>query len=59
METLKKIYAFIVCIVWAFATIGSTAYLFYYHQPHFAIASLCVSAMSFPYVRGKFKELVG
>lgn len=59
METLNKIFAFIVCIVWAFATIGSTAYLWYYGQPHFAVASLAVSAMAFPFVRGKFKQLIG
>lgn len=58
MESLKKIAAFIVCTVWAFATIGSTAYLIYYGKPQFAIASLAVSAMAFPYVRNKFNLLI-
>lgn len=57
MENLKKFFAFIVCIVWAFATIGATAYLFYYHQPQFAIATLALSAMAFPYVKSKAKML--
>ena len=50
--------AFIICIVWVFATIGSTAYLLYYGKPQFAVASLAVSAMAFPYVRNKFNLLI-
>lgn len=58
MENLKKVMAFIVCTVWAFATIGSTAYLLYYGKPQFAIATLAVSAMAIPYVRNKFNLLI-
>ena len=58
MENLKKVMAFIICIVWVFATIGSTAYLLYYGKPQFAVASLAVSAMAFPYVRNKFNLLI-
>jgi hypothetical protein len=57
METLKKIYAFFVCIVWAFATIGSTAYLFYHHLPQFAVATIALSAMAFPYAKKQFKMI--
>lgn len=58
MESLKDILAFIICIVWVFATIGSVAYLFYYGLPHFAVASLAVSAMAFPYVREQAGRII-
>lgn len=59
METLKKIYCILCIIVAVFATIGGTAYLFYYHQPHFAIANLGLAAMAVPFVIERVKELLG
>lgn len=58
MEDLKKIFAFICCALWVFATIGGPAYLFYYSKPQFAIASLAVSAMAFPFIMDKAKEVI-
>lgn len=54
MKDFKKIYGFLVLLVWLFATIGSAAYLFYFKEYHFGITNLLLSAMAFPYVKEVF-----
>lgn len=55
---LKKLYYFLVACVWVFATIGGTAYLFFYHLPHFGVANILLAAMAFPFVYDKVKKLL-
>ena len=57
-EILKKVYYFLVAIAWIFATIGSTAYLFFYHVPQFGVANLLLAAMAFPFAYDKAKKLL-
>ena len=58
METLRKFFCFAVACVAILGAIGGTAYLFYYHQPVMAIATLCLAAMAAPYVIARVKELL-
>lgn len=58
MNTLKKFYAFAVVCIAFLATIGGTAYLFYDHHGLFGVTNIFLSAMAFPYVKEKFKELI-
>ena len=58
METLRKFFCFAVACVAILGAIGGTAYLFYYHQPVMAIATLCLAAMAAPYVITRVKELL-
>lgn len=58
METLRKFFAFLCACVAVFATIGCTAYLFYFHKPLFAVACLCLAAMAAPYVVARVKDLL-
>lgn len=58
METLCKFFSFACICVAVFATIGCTAYLFYFHKPLFAVACLCLAAMAAPFVIERVKELL-
>jgi hypothetical protein len=58
METIRKFFCFICAAVAVFATIGCTAYLFYFGKPLFAVACLCLAAMATPFVIERVKELL-
>ena len=58
METLRKFFCFFYAAVALFATIGCTAYLFYFGKPLFAVACLCLAAMAAPFVYTCVKELL-
>lgn len=58
METIRKFFYFLAVCVAVFATLGCTAYLFYYRQPVFAVACLCLAAMAAPFVVKCVKALL-
>lgn len=55
---MKEALAFIYGCVYVFNLIGSTGYLFYIHEPQFAIASLCVCAMAIPFIKEKVFDVL-
>ena len=59
MENLKKIYDFIVIIVFVLAAIGGTAYLFYFGQYLFGVTNLALVAMAAPYLISRIKDSQG
>lgn len=59
METLRKLFSFFCICIAVFATIGCTAYLFYFHKPLFAVACLCLAGMAVPFVIKQVKNLIG
>ena len=48
---MKKFAFFAAACVAVLAALGGTAYLFYYGQPLFGAANLCLAAMAFPWLR--------
>jgi len=58
MNDLKKLFCFVVCLCWVFATIGGFGYLLYYGVPQFAVANLGLSAMAFPYAKDAWDYLL-
>ena len=59
MKNLKKIYDFLVIIVFVLAAIGGTAYLFYFKQYLFAITNIALVAMAVPYLISRIKDIQG
>lgn len=57
-DILIKIGYFAIIAAFVLAVIGSTGYLFYIHQPLFAIASLVVDVIALPTVIEVFKKLI-
>lgn len=55
---IKKIYEFIVILVWVFASIGCAGWLFFDGHIVQGIAVLLLGAMAFPYMRSCFKDLI-
>ena len=59
MKNLKKIYDFLVIIVFVLAAIGGTAYLFYFKQYLFAVTNIALVAMAIPYLISRIKDIQG
>ena len=59
MKNLKKIYDFVVIVVFVLAAIGGTAYLFYFKQYLFAITNIALVAMAVPYLISRIKDIQG
>ena len=59
MKNLKKIYDFVVIVVFVLAAIGGTAYLFYFKQYLFAVTNMALVAMAVPYLISRIKDIQG
>ena len=59
MKNLKKIYDFLVIIVFVLAAIGGTAYLFYFKQYMFGVTNMALVAMAVPYLISRIKDIQG
>ncbi len=59
MKNLKKIYDFLVIIVFVLAAIGGTAYLFYFKQYLFGVTNIALVAMAVPYLISRIKDIQG
>ncbi len=59
MKNLKKIYDFLVIIVFVLASIGGTAYLFYFKQYLFGVTNMALVAMAVPYLISRIKDIQG
>ena len=59
MKNLKKIYDFVVIIVFVLAAIGGTAYLFYFKQYLFGVTNMALVAMAVPYLISRIKDTQG
>lgn len=59
MKNLKKIYDFLVIIVFVLAAIGGTAYLFYFKQYLFGVTNMALVAMAVPYLISRIKDIQG
>ena len=59
MKNLKKIYDFLVIIVFVLAAIGGTAYLFYFKQYLFGVTNMALVAMAVPYLISRIKAIQG
>ena len=59
MKNLKKIYDFLVIIVFILASIGGTAYLFYFKQYLFGVTNIALVAMAVPYLISRIKDIQG
>ena len=59
MKNLKKIYDFVVIVVFVLAAIGGTAYLFYFKQYLFGVTNIALVAMAVPYLISRSKDLQG
>ena len=59
MKNLKKIYDFVVIIVFVLAAIGGTAYLFYFKQYLFGVTNIALVAMAVPYLISRIKDIQG
>lgn len=59
MKNLKKIYDFLVIIVFVLAAIGGTAYLFYFKQYLFGVTNVALVAMAVPYLISRIKDIQG
>ena len=59
METLKKIYDFVVICVFVLAAIGGTSYLFYFKQYLFGVTNIALVAMAVPYLISRIKDIQG
>ena len=59
MKNLKKIYDFLVIIVFVLAAIGGTAYLFYFKQYLFGLTNIALVAMAVPYLISRIKDIQG
>ena len=56
---MSKIIDFIILAIAILGAIGGTAYLFYDHHILFGITNICLVAMAFPFIKARFKELIG
>ena len=59
MKNLKKIYDFLVIVVFVLAAIGGTAYLFYFKQYLFCVTNIALVAMAVPYLISRIKDIQG
>ena len=59
MKNLKKIYDFLVIIVFVLAAIGGTAYLLYFKQYLFGVTNIALVAMAVPYLISRIKDIQG
>ena len=59
MKNIKKIYDFLVIIVFVLAAIGGTAYLFYFKQYLFGVTNMALVAMAVPYLISRIKDIQG
>ena len=59
MKNLKKIYDFLVIIIFVLAAIGGTAYLFYFKQYLFGVTNMALVAMAVPYLISRIKDIQG
>lgn len=57
MESLKKLFDFIVLCVYVLASIGGTAYLFYDHHALFGVTNIALVAMACPYFISRIKDI--
>lgn len=55
----NKVFCLAVIIVYLFAAIGCTWYLFYFHKPLFGAACILLAAMASAFAWPRFKELWG
>lgn len=55
---LLKIAAFICCCVFTLATIGGTAYLFYFKQTLFGVTNILLAAMAVPFIITQVKRIL-
>lgn len=56
-NTLKKLCAFVVIILFVIATIGGTAYLLYFKQTLFGVTNLALAVMALPTLKKAMAEL--
>jgi len=56
---MKELLSFIIVCLYVLCSIGSTAYLFYYHKPLFAVSTIALAVMAFPTFKKAWKELNG
>lgn len=54
-----KFYDFAVLCAYVLGVIGGAGNLFYYHLPLFGVTTILLGAMAFPYVKERFKDLLG
>ena len=59
MKKLKKIYDFLVIVIFILAAIGGTAYLFYFKQYLFGVTNIALVAMAVPYLISRIKDIQG
>lgn len=59
MKNLKKIYDFLVIVIFVLAAIGGTAYLFYFKQYLFGVTNIALVAMAVPYLISRIKDIQG
>ena len=59
MKNIKKIYDFVVIIIFVLAAIGGTAYLFYFKQYVFGVTNIALVAMAVPYLISRIKDIQG
>ena len=55
---LLKIAAFICCCVFTLATIGGTAYLFYFRKPLFGVVNILLAGMAVPFIITQVKRIL-
>lgn len=55
---MKRLYDFLVCMVWLF-NLGCIGWLLVLKQYQFVVAAILNSALAFHYVKKCFKELIG
>lgn len=56
---MNKLYDFACCCAYVLGAVGSFGALVYNRAWVFAVAVLALAAMAFPFVRDRFKDLVG
>ncbi len=54
---MKELLSFIIVCLYVLCSIGSTAYLFYFHQPLFAISTIALAIMAFPTFKKSWDKL--
>lgn len=57
-EKMIRLIKFLFVIVWFFNTIGTSAYLIWAGQWHFAIANIIIAVSIFPSVKNVFQGLM-
>lgn len=56
---MKQLLNFVIICLYVLCTIGSTAYLLYYHKPLFAVSTIALAVMAYPTFKKAWKELNG